>query len=101
MPWTWTGFRSSPARGYLLVALAEDGAPSALEFLSVCVRQSLDAELELAALRAWPAGAELDAVEHAWNFGASPEVRAAAEAVLRRERPQDPVWTAREVLGSR
>jgi len=94
----WEGFRSSPARGFVLTALAEDPSPSARELLAASARQCGDTELELAALAVWPRGQELAPVQHAWRWSPSSDVRAAAEKVLLRERPDDPVWKARAVL---
>lgn len=90
----WEGFRSSPARGHLLGALAEAASPSARELLDACVRQMTDAELQLSALAVWPQGLELDAVLHVWRWSPKLEVRAAAEKVLLRERPDDPALHA-------
>jgi tetratricopeptide (TPR) repeat protein len=94
----WDGFRSSPARAFLLAALAESPSPDARELLAASARQCVDGELQRAALEVWPAGAELEPVVHAWRWSPSSEARAVAEKVLSRERPGDPVWAAREVL---
>ena len=97
----WEGFRSSPARGFLLAALAEDQSPSARELLAASTRQCADTELELGALAVWPRGEELAPVQHAWRWSPSAEVRAAAEKLLVRERPNDPLWKTRAVLEPR
>ncbi len=94
----WEGFRSSPARGFLLTALAEETSASARELLAASARQCVDAELQLAALAVWPPEQEFAPVLHAWRWSPSDEVRAAAEKVYARERPADPVWKARAVL---
>src|SRR6185503_5221109 len=94
----WEGFRSSPARGFLMTALAEESSPSARELLDACARQCTDAELQLDALAVWPAGQDLAPVLHAWRWSPSAEVQAAAEKVVLRERPTDPLWKARAVL---
>jgi len=97
----WEGFSSSPARGYLLSSLAEDSHPYSRELVAVCARQTADPELELAALEIWPAGSDLAAVRHALRWSPSAAVRAAAEKVLLRENPQDPVCLARRALAER
>src|SRR5262245_11052601 len=94
----WEGFRSSPARGFLLTALAEDPGESARELLAASVSQCVDTELELGALAVWPRGVALAPVQHAWRWSPAAEARSAAEKVLLRERPDDPVWKARAVL---
>jgi hypothetical protein len=94
----WEGFRSSPARDFLLTALAEDPGARARELLAASVLQCADTGLELDALLVWPRGQELAPVQHAWRWSPSAEVRSAAEKVLLRERPADPVWKARLIL---
>ena len=95
------GFRSGPARGALLGALAAEASAEARELFATCVRQEADPELELAALERWPAGFDLDAVVHAWRWAPLVEVRAAAERVLARERPGDAALRANAQLGAR
>ncbi len=97
----WEGFASSPARGHLLRALAEDGHPSSRGLLAVCVSQCVDPVLELAALEVWPAGLDPAALEHALSWSPSEAVRTAALAALRRSRPDDGRLRAREALGQR
>ncbi len=97
----WDGFRAGPARGFLLSALAEDGSASAHELLSACVRQGADSDLQRAALGVWPAGLELAPVLHVWRWSPRAEVRAAARAVLVRERPDDPALGAEALFGAR
>ena len=97
----WDGFRSGPARDFVLAALAEDGGASARELLGACVRQDADPELAVAALAVWPEGRELAPVVHARRWSPRAEVRAAAERVLARERPQDPGLHTRTLLGER
>ncbi len=94
----WDGFRSGPARGSLLAALAEDGNPSSGELLAACVRQGVDPELQQAALALWPPNLGLEPIVHVLNWSPRPELRALAAEVLARERPDDPALRADEVL---
>ncbi len=92
------GFASSPARGHLLRALAEDDHPASRAALAACVRQTADAELELAALEVWPAGLDLEPLMHALCWSPEETMREAARAVIERERPQDESLRARDVV---
>ena len=79
-------------------ALTRGDRATARELLDTCARQCADTGLQLAALAVWPAGQDLAPVLHAWRWSPSAEVREAAERVMMRERPEDPLWKARAVL---